>query len=37
MIGRLDRCLIDLNKFCHNKLRAYLYIDQEFGGINKFI
>lgn len=37
MIGRLDRCLNDLNRFCHNKLRAYLNIDQEFGTINSFI
>ncbi|EAR92909.2 zinc finger, C2H2 type family protein (macronuclear) [Tetrahymena thermophila SB210] len=37
MVGRLDRCLVDLNRFCHNKLRAYLYIDQEYGQINSFI
>ena len=34
---RLERCLIDLQLFCHNKLKAYLYIYQEYGQINHFI
>lgn len=36
-IGRLEKCLIDLNFFCHNKLQAYLYFDQEYNTINSFI
>jgi hypothetical protein len=30
-ISRLEKCLSDLYLFCHNKLIAYLYIDQEYG------
>ncbi|EGR30411.1 MIR domain protein [Ichthyophthirius multifiliis] len=36
-INRLEKCLIDLNLFCCNKLLAYLYIDQQYGQINNFI
>jgi hypothetical protein len=30
-VSRLEKCLQDLGLFCHNKLIAYLYIDQEYG------
>lgn len=36
-VARLERCLKDLNLFCHNKLIAHLYLDQVHGEINVFI
>ena len=36
-MARLEKCLNGLNFFCHNKLIAYLFVDQVYGTINNFI
>ena len=33
----MEKCLVDLNLFCHNKLLAYLNVDQDYNSLNKFI